>query len=184
MKRVRVTQYDLELDEFKHPVLVEVKKITCLQKEEQFGYRSVTEMLSKCYKLTEKAEEYLYAVAYTAGGGLLGVFEVAHGRGSGARINFRELMQRLLLVGAGGFVLAHNHPGGNLQPSQADMEGCGATIAMGDFHGIPCLDFIIVGRDFESGERLSLSFKKEKLMGKVIEEYMPILRGMEVEKDG
>ena len=54
------------------------------------------------------------------------------------------------------------------------MEGCGAAIAMGDFHGIPCLDFLIIGRDFDSGERLSLSFKKEKLMEKALEEITEI----------
>ncbi len=164
MKKVKVVQYGMELDGHKHPKLIEENTYDYLQKEEDFDYFAVTTMLCSCFRLADKAEEYLYVLGFTAKGGLLGVFEVAHGAGSGARINFREIMQRMLLVGASGFILAHNHPSGDPTPSGLDLKACREAVRAGDFMGLPCLDFIIVGRDMTDGSCLSFSFFSKNLL--------------------
>jgi DNA repair protein RadC len=59
----------------------------------------------------------------------------------------REVVQRALEVGAGAIVLAHNHPSGDLTPSNADIEMTRAIIDACRPLGIVVHDHIIVGRE-------------------------------------
>lgn len=164
MKKVKVRQYDMELDEFKHPKLVLLKEFDyCRDEKEKFDYIAVSKMICSCLRLADKAEEYVYAAAYTLAGGLLGVFELNHGSNCSSRIHFRELMQRMWLVGAGGFILIHNHPSGDPTPSNDDIESYKDAVRMGEFFETQCLDFIIVGRSFDEGQCAVYSFTKEKM---------------------
>lgn len=161
----KVVLYDVELDDLKHPKLVARKRRTYeTEDEEPFDHIAVARMLCKCFRLADMAEEYVYAMAFTTRGGLLGVFELAHGTYNSAKMTFRELMQRLLLVGASGYILAHNHPSGDPTPSQADIDLCGHAVQMGKDMGIPCLDCIIVGRDLNDGGCLVASLRQANLM--------------------
>jgi DNA repair protein RadC len=49
-----------------------------------------------------------------------------------------------LLVGASGLILAHNHPSGNLTPSQADIELTKKIKAGGKLLEIQVLDHVIL----------------------------------------
>ncbi len=164
MKSIKVRQYDVELDEIKHPKLVLLKEFDyCHGETEKFDHVAVSKMFCSCFRLADKAEEYVYAAAYTLAGGLLGVFELNHGSNCSSRIHFRELMQRMWLVGAGGFILIHNHPSGDPTPSDDDIESYKDAIRMGEFFDTRCLDFIIVGRSLDEGRCSVYSFTKEKM---------------------
>lgn len=69
----------------------------------------------------------------------------------------REVFKRALLNNASSIALMHNHPSGNPQPSQADMDVTRRLVEAGELLCIKVLDHLIVG----DGTYVSL---KEKML--------------------
>lgn len=59
----------------------------------------------------------------------------------------REIFREAVKFPTARIILAHNHPSGNLEPSQADLLFTKRMIQCGDFMGIEILDHLIVGFD-------------------------------------
>ena len=59
----------------------------------------------------------------------------------------REVVKRALELSATAIILVHNHPSGDTQPSQADIDMTATIIATAKQLGITVHDHIIVGRD-------------------------------------
>ncbi|MBK7652160.1 MAG: JAB domain-containing protein [Flammeovirgaceae bacterium] len=53
---------------------------------------------------------------------VLGIFEVSTGGIAGTVADPKLIFVAALKAGASGIILSHNHPSGNLNPSQADMD--------------------------------------------------------------
>lgn len=53
---------------------------------------------------------------------VLGVVSVSRGGTSGTVIDTKLILQYALKANAHGIILAHNHPSGNLKPSEADLK--------------------------------------------------------------
>ena len=64
----------------------------------------------------------------------------------------REVFKSSILSNAASIILLHNHPSGELQPSEGDVEVTKRIGAAGKMLGIPLLDHIILGQ----GEYMSL----------------------------
>ena len=56
----------------------------------------------------------------------------------------REVIKIALLTGAGGIILVHNHPGGNLESSKEDRELTGQIKRAGELFNIGLLDHLII----------------------------------------
>jgi DNA repair protein RadC len=56
----------------------------------------------------------------------------------------REVFQPALEYGAGAVIIAHNHPSGSLEPSDADLEVTRQLVAAGKILGIDLLDHLII----------------------------------------
>jgi len=56
----------------------------------------------------------------------------------------REMIKAMFLSNATGFLMAHNHPGGSLTPSEQDVEITDRMLKIGGLIHIPLLDHIIV----------------------------------------
>jgi len=56
------------------------------------------------------------------GGRVLGIFEVSTGGVSGTVADPKLIFSAALKANASSIILAHNHPSGNLKPSNADLE--------------------------------------------------------------
>ena len=91
-------------------------------------------------RLHAQAEEHMYIVALTAACEPLGVFEIAHGWVNGAFARPREIFIRLLLAGASGFVLCHNHPLDDCRPSKADVQVMEQLKECADFMAVDLFD--------------------------------------------
>ena len=59
-------------------------------------------------------------------------------------VDFKILFRRLLIAGATGFIAVHNHPSGNLEPSQDDIKLTRRMIDAGLIIDIKCYDHLIV----------------------------------------
>ena len=56
-----------------------------------------------------------------------------------------NILKSGILSNAGSFLLLHNHPSGDVTPSQDDISTTRRVIEAGKILGIPCLDHIIIG---------------------------------------
>ena len=72
----------------------------------------------------------------------------------------REIFKSSILSNASAFIAIHNHPSGNLEPSEDDKKTTERLVSCGDLLGIKMLDYIIIG--CENGQMLSM--KSEGMM--------------------
>lgn len=59
----------------------------------------------------------------------------------------REVFKNAYLLSASYIICIHNHPSGNASPSSNDVELTRRLKKIGDIHGIPILDHIIIGNN-------------------------------------
>ena len=70
---------------------------------------------------------------------------ITKGTASSCLVNPREVLRPVILSNACGFVVAHNHPSGDTQPSRADIQVTRQLREAAKAMGIDFLDHIIVG---------------------------------------
>jgi DNA repair protein RadC len=75
---------------------------------------------------------------------VLGIFEVSKGGISGASADIRIVFAAALRANATGIILAHNHPSGQLLPSDADKYITNNMRKAGELLNIRILDHLIV----------------------------------------
>lgn len=98
-------------------------------------------------RLRESTREELMAVWLSPSRRVLGHEIVAQGTCNEVVTVSREIMKAGVIMNAFGFVIAHNHPTGNADPSDADIHA-GLATAYGAFiMGFGLLDVIVVGAD-------------------------------------
>lgn len=89
---------------------------------------------------------------------VIGVFQVSTGGMCGTIADPRVIFAAALKACATSIILAHNHPSGNLQPSQSDIDLTNKLKAAGKLLDIEVLDHIILAED------TYLSFADEGIM--------------------
>lgn len=78
---------------------------------------------------------------------VLGVCDICTGGVAATYVDIKLVMTAALKANATGVILAHNHPSGNLQPSNADKEITRKIVSAGQILEIRILDHIIVTTD-------------------------------------
>jgi len=76
---------------------------------------------------------------------VLGVALISKGGISGTVADPKIILQYAVLSNASSIILAHNHPSGNLNPSEADMKLTRKLKEACSCLDIPCLDHLILG---------------------------------------
>lgn len=67
----------------------------------------------------------------------------------------REVFRRAILEGAAKILIAHNHPSGQVEPSNADLEITKKLRQAGEILGIPVIDHLIFTQHSHSSLRTS-----------------------------
>jgi len=75
---------------------------------------------------------------------VLGSFLLSEGGVTGTVLDARIIFQGAILCNATGIILAHNHPSGNLRPSQSDLDMTKKIKEAGKLFDISLLDHIIL----------------------------------------
>lgn len=76
---------------------------------------------------------------------------VSVGTLAAALVHPREVFKGAIISNAAAIICGHNHPSGELSPSQDDLQICERLGTAGDLLGINMLDFLIVsGKTWES----------------------------------
>lgn len=68
---------------------------------------------------------------------------------AGTYVDIKVLFQHAILMNASGFIASHNHPSGNLKPSEADIVLTKRMKQAGELLDIKCLDHLIVSYEGE-----------------------------------
>ncbi len=90
--------------------------------------------------------ECFWVVAVGPRSQVLGIKEVARGTVDTCPISPREVFRYLIEVHAHRGLVAHNHPGGDIKPSEVDLSLTRELVALGHMLGAPIVDHLIVGR--------------------------------------
>jgi DNA repair protein RadC len=77
---------------------------------------------------------------------VLGVYNLSKGGSSSTIVDAKILFSVALKCNASSIILAHNHPSGNLVPSNSDLELTKRLIAASKFLNIPILDHLIISK--------------------------------------
>ena len=143
---MNINTYELYLDEERHCTIRE--KESHVYKDETYQQpMAIFHMMEELFALTERADEYLYLLAFDIKMRLLGIFEVAHGTGNACLADPRGIYIRAVCIGASNVILVHNHPSGSTKPSTEDMHLTTTVKDAGELLGIHLLDHIIVGSE-------------------------------------
>lgn len=143
---MEINEYGIRLNDNRTPMIV---------KEASYDYadgpvalqnpQSVEQLMNDLFQVSSLAEEYVWIIALDSYGHPVGVFELSHGTANQSFMNTREIYIRLLLCGAVNFIMVHNHPSGNTEPSKEDIVATERVKEAGKLLGINMLDHIIVG---------------------------------------
>ena len=78
---------------------------------------------------------------------VLGIYPLAKGGSSGVNVDAKLVFSVALKCNAKGIILAHNHPSGNLKPSEADKTITQKLKKAGEYLDIAVLDHLIITKD-------------------------------------
>lgn len=150
--------YNTKLEQYK-TVLVKEKDLICnvqMLPNPETVYLVCRDVLN----MIDYTEEYAFVFALNTKGRILGTFEVSHGTVDSSLIQPREILMKLLLIGASSFILVHNHPSQDTKPSKADIQITKRIWEAGKLIGLELTDHVIVSNEgyFSLKDHNSLSF--------------------------
>ena len=145
-----VSIYDVLLNTSRVPYLVKEKEVEYAKIMSTSAPEFVDQFFRDVFHMDMLPEEHLFILALASDNSILGVFEISRGTVNKSIVSPRELLQRLLLIGAVGFILCHNHPSQNVQPSQDDISVTGRIKSAAELLDIKLLDHVIIGNGFYS----------------------------------
>lgn len=88
--------------------------------------------------------EQFKIILMNRGNRILGIFEVSTGGVGATVVDPKVIFAAAIKANSTSIILAHNHPSGQLKPSQADIKLTKKLTEGGQFLEIPVLDHIIV----------------------------------------
>jgi len=114
-----------------------VKKITCAEDVFKLFHT----------RLRDKKQEHFYLIMLNNQNNITGEQLITMGTLDASIIDSREIFKPVIKNSAAKVILVHNHPGGDPNPSEEDLEVTKRLIEVGDLLGIKVLDHVIVGGD-------------------------------------
>lgn len=97
-----------------------------------------------CSVLRDEAREHFIALYLDGAHNLASYSVVSTGSANSAPVHPREVFQGAVLCGACALIVGHNHPSGELNPSEEDRSVTKRLVEAGKLLGISVLDHLIV----------------------------------------
>jgi len=102
-------------------------------------------------RLRGKQKEYFLALLIDSRGQLIKISEISVGSLDASIVHPREVFKEAIAASAASVLFVHNHPSGNPEASDEDIDLTNRLLAAGNIVGIDVLDHIIIGnRDYVS----------------------------------
>lgn len=137
--------YDMKLNKDRLPYLCKVGETTGSKKID--GIKTATTLFNKAFDASNLAEEITMIICMDENMSPIGVFKVNKGSYKSTMISIRGIFQRCLAIDAKYFIAAHNHPSGDLKPSEQDIDVAYNLKTMGYMLEIPQIDNQIIAGD-------------------------------------
>ena len=108
-------------------------------------------------KFHDEMQECFYAVYLDASKKIISIKLLFKGTLDRSLVHPREIFKEAYLLCSSSIICIHNHPSGNVEPSKADKILTSQLLEIGNLHGIPIIDHLIIGKDkyysfFENGD--------------------------------
>ena len=108
-------------------------------------------------KLRGKKKEHFLALLLDTRGHVIKTAEISIGNLDTSIVHPREVFREAMAASAASIVLAHNHPSGDPEPSNEDVQITKRLVEVGELVGIEVLDHVIIaGEKFISLKRKGL----------------------------
>ncbi|WP_425077286.1 JAB domain-containing protein [Psychroserpens sp. S379A] len=106
------------------------------------------ELLLSCWsqKIIELQEEFK-VLLLNRNHQVLGIYPLSKGGVSGTVVDAKLVFSVALKCNASSIIIAHNHPSGNLKPSEADIRLTQKLKEAGNYLDVKVLDHIILSRE-------------------------------------
>ena len=119
-----------------------------------YNYKDIYNYMK--YLLNNKKQEYFYCLYVNNKKELIERKLLFMGTVNRSTVHPREVFKNAYLSSASGIICVHNHPTGDINPSNEDIYFTNTLVNLGNMNGIPVIDHIIVGNDnyysmFDSG---------------------------------
>lgn len=143
---MRVYFYDIVKDE----TVIKLKRIKAkdfqsLKYIKLANPEVVADFMNRAYDAKNLVEEHLWLICLNTKLVPNAVFEVSRGAMTDAYCSPASIFQRVLLTGASGFIIVHNHPSGNIYPSQTDDDTFNDIRKLSKMMDLDFWDSIIIG---------------------------------------
>ncbi len=109
--------------------------------------QSAHEILRNIWNDQFELYESFYVLFLNRANRVLGYRCISQGGVSGTLVDPKAIFQAALLSNASAIILSHNHPSGNLTPSEADTRITNKIKSAGEFLEIQVIDHLILGED-------------------------------------
>ena len=134
IKRTRIPVYKTEL-------VCETE----IEWDERIIFRMPSDVVAFLIDRFDKSDvEEFVMMTLSSAAVVTGFFFVSKGGLAASIVEIRAIFRRALLKNAAAIVVAHNHPSGNLEPSAEDIRVTRQIAAVGELHGIPLRDHLII----------------------------------------
>ena len=97
--------------------------------------------------IRDKKQEYFLYLTLDGANRLIAKRIITIGTLTSSLVHPREVFAEAITDRAASIIVAHNHPSGNLEPSQADREVTERLRDAGDLLGVKLIDHIVVTKD-------------------------------------
>lgn len=92
-------------------------------------------------------QEGLWVLSLDGQNGLIGIQKVYTGTATGTSVRVAEIVRTTIIQNAPGMVIVHNHPSGNTEPSQADLQLTSEMCRAAALLDIELLDHLVIGEN-------------------------------------
>lgn len=137
-----------------------------MEEEHTFTYnRTLTDpqevytFLTDALKLDKRPEEHFVILTLDNHNNIIGVFDNTCGGVSACEFSSSAVFKAALMSNATAIIVAHNHPSGDPNPSQADNNTTEVLHTCGLYLGVPVVDHLIIGHNgqyFDYGMQTSI----------------------------
>jgi DNA repair protein RadC len=97
--------------------------------------------------LSDKNFEEFWILLLNRANKVLRALQISEGGVAGTVADPKKIFSLALSNRASGLILCHNHPSGNLQPSEADRSLTRKLVKAGEYIELPVLDHLIIGEE-------------------------------------
>jgi len=120
--------------------------------------RSTKDVIAQAVYMRDKTREHLMTIYLNARNEMIFKKPMFIGTLNANLVHPREIFQEALKQNAASVILVHNHPSGDAEPSQDDLEITKRILEAGKIMGIDVLDHVIITKN------KVFSFKEKKLI--------------------